>query len=157
MLECFQGEVAKRILQLPKWYSNTAAIVALGWSSLHATCRIRKLRFLHRVMKNEASIWLRNFTAMVDDVVALNLVRECRELEERYKLSSTSQVLNVNDSADSLIVVREAKEYIIKEHWTLLLNKVLNYPFLYHIAVSVGWNKLWDHALDHGSSVIKSM
>ena len=24
-LECFQGEIAKRILKLPKWFSNTAA------------------------------------------------------------------------------------------------------------------------------------
>ena len=74
MLECFQGEVAKRILQLPKWYSNTAAIIALGWSSLHATCTIRKLHFLPRVMTNEASICHRAFAAMVDDVEALSLV-----------------------------------------------------------------------------------
>ena len=38
-----------------------------------------------------------------------------------------------------------------------LFNKVSSYPFLYHIAVSVDWKKLWDRALDHGSSVIKSM
>ena len=157
MLECFQGEVAKRILQLPKWYSNTAAIVALGWSSLHATCTIRKLRFLHRVMANEESICHRTFAAMVDDVEALSLVKECRELEERYKSSFTSQILNVKDSADGLIVIREAQEYIIKEDQTLLLNKVSSYQFLHHIAVSVGWKKLWDHALDHGSSVIKGM
>ena len=56
-----------------------------------------------------------------------------------------------------MIVVREAQEYIIKEDQTLLLNKVSNYPFLYHIALSVAWKRLWDHALDHGSSVIKSM
>ena len=70
MLECFQGEVAKRILQLPKWYSNTAASVALGWNSLHSVCTIRKLRFLLRVMTNEESICHRAFSAMVDDVEA---------------------------------------------------------------------------------------
>ena len=31
MLECFQGEIAKRILQLPKWYSNTTANVVYTW------------------------------------------------------------------------------------------------------------------------------
>ena len=108
-------------------------------------------------MTNEASICHRAFTAMVDNVEELSLVRECRELKESYKLSFTSRILNVNDSADSLIVIREAQEYIIKEDRTLLLNKVLNYPFLCHIAVSVGWKKQWDNALDHDSSVSKSM
>ena len=108
-------------------------------------------------MANEESICHRTFAAMVDDVEALSLVKECRELEERYKSSFTSQILNVKDSADGLIVIREAQEYIIKEDQTLLLNKVSNYQFLHHIAVSVGWKKLWDHALDHGSSVIKGM
>lgn len=30
---------------------------------------------------------------MVDDVEALSLVRECRELEERYKSDFTTQIL----------------------------------------------------------------
>ena len=55
-LESFQGEVAKRILKLPPWYSNTAACLALDWKSLHSVCTVRKLRFLHRVMTNEESI-----------------------------------------------------------------------------------------------------
>ena len=56
MLESFQGEIAKRILQLPKWYSNTAAIIALGWNTLHSVCTIRKLKFWHRVTTNQESI-----------------------------------------------------------------------------------------------------
>ena len=93
MLENFQGEMAKRILQLPKWYSNTAAIVALGWNSLHSVCTIRKLRFLYRVRTNEESICHRAFSAMVDDVESLSLVRECRELKERYKSNFISAIL----------------------------------------------------------------
>ena len=93
-LECFQGEMAKRIFQLPKWYSNTAACIALGWNSLHLTCTIRKLRFLHRVMTNEESICYCTFSAMVEDVEALSTVWECGELEERYESHFTSQILN---------------------------------------------------------------
>ena len=115
ILKCFEREVANHILQLPKWYSNIAAIVPLERSSLHVTCTIQNRGFLHRVMTNEANICQHTFTAMVDNIEALSLVREGRELEERHKLSFTSQILNVNDSADSLIVVREAQEYIIKE------------------------------------------
>ena len=35
MLECFQGEIAKTILNLPKWYSNTTAWLELTPLSLH--------------------------------------------------------------------------------------------------------------------------
>jgi len=31
LLEAFQGEMAKRILKLPKRFSNTAAVTALDW------------------------------------------------------------------------------------------------------------------------------
>ena len=91
MLKSFQGEIAKRILQLPKWYSNTAATVALGQNSLHSVCTIRKLRCLNRVITNEKSICHRAFSAMVDDVESLSIVRECRELEERYKTNLTTE------------------------------------------------------------------
>ena len=50
----------------------------------------------------------------------------------------TSHILSVKDSTDSLIIIREAQEYIIKEDQTLLWKNVSNYPFLYDIAVSVG-------------------
>ena len=42
ILECFQEEIAKTILELPKWYSNTAASMALCWISLHSICTIKK-------------------------------------------------------------------------------------------------------------------
>ena len=157
ILECFQGEIAKRILNLPKWYSNTAAIVALGLHSLHSVCTIRKLRFLHRVMTNEESICHRAFSAMVDNVEALSLVRECRELEERYKSNFTSEILNSNEPADRLDIIRNAQKIINKKDQLLLLQKVSKYQFVHKIAECVGWKKLWDHALDHGPSVIKGM
>ena len=67
-LESFQGEVVKRILKLPCWYSNTAACVALDIKSMHSVCTVRKLRFLHRVTTNKESICYRAFSAMVDNV-----------------------------------------------------------------------------------------
>ena len=104
MLDFFEGEIAKRILKLAKWYFNTAAIEALGWNSLHSVGTIRKLRFLQRVMTNEESVCHHAFSAMIDDVEALSLVRECRELEERYKSNFTS--LSANESAVVLDIIR---------------------------------------------------
>ena len=137
MFESFQGEIAKRILQLPKWYSNTAAIVALGQNSLHSVYTIRKLRFLHRVMTNEQSICHRAFSAMVDDVESLSLVRECRELEERYKTNFTSAILSATDQ-DELDIIRTAQKSINKINQSLFLHKVSKYPFLHKIAECIG-------------------
>ena len=50
----------------------------------------------HWVMTNKRRICYHTFSAMVDDVEAPNLVRECRELEERYKSDFTSRLLNAN-------------------------------------------------------------
>ena len=76
---------------------------------------------MHRVMTNEECYHA--FSAMVDDVEALSLVRECRELEERYKSTFTSQILSAEEPADGLDIIRKAQEYIIK---MLLLAKVSN-------------------------------
>ena len=34
-LECFQGEIAMRILQMPQWYSNKVACIVLNWVEFH--------------------------------------------------------------------------------------------------------------------------
>lgn len=156
ILESFQGEIAKKILHLPKWYSNTAAIIALGWNSLHSICTIKKLKFLHRVMTNEESICHRAFSAMVDDVESMSLVRECRELELRYSSNFTSAILCA-DGLDGSTVIKHAQKSIIKKDQQLLLQKASRYPFIIQIAKKVGWKRLWDEALDHGPSVIKSL
>ena len=108
-----EREVAKRILQLPKWYSNTAACVALGWNSLHSTSTIRNLRnlrnlVLHRVVTNVESIFHHTFSAMVDVVEALSLVQKCTELEERYKSNFTSLILNAEEPLNGLEIIRKA-------------------------------------------------
>ena len=124
-LEYFQGEIAKGILKMPKWHSNKTACIALGWNSIHLMCTIRKLRFLHQVMTNEESICYWMYSAMVDDVEVLTLVRECRELEERYcKSDLQHKILKAAKHLDGVCVLREPEKYIIKKDQALLLAKV---------------------------------
>ena len=119
---------------------------------LHSVCTIRKL---NRVMTNEQSICHRAFSAMVDDVESLSLVRECRELEERYKTNFTSAILSETDQ-DGLDIIRTAQKSINKIDQSLLLQNISKYPSLHKIAECIGWKKLWDNALDHGLPAIKS-
>ena len=143
--------MAKRILKLPHWYSNTAACVALDWRSIYSVCTIRKLRFLHWVMTNEESICYCAFSALVDNVEALSLVRECRELEGKYRSDFTSQILSASNPTISLCVLKEPKEHIEKEDKALQLKKTSRFRHLNLIAESVGWKRLWDQLLtmDH--------
>ena len=110
-LECFQGEIAKRILKLPKWFSNTAACIVLGWNSIHSICTIRKLRFLLRVMTNVESICYRTFSAMADDIEALSFVRECRELSSNF----TTEILITSEPEDEADTIEEAERTITKK------------------------------------------
>ena len=73
--------LAKRILKLPQWYSNTAACIALGWHSIHSICTIRKLKYLSKIAANENTIAYRAFSSRVDDVESLGIVNESREFE----------------------------------------------------------------------------
>ena len=54
-LETFLGELAKRILKLPKWASNTAANVVMGWTTVRGRVPVvvQKLSFLHWLVSAE--------------------------------------------------------------------------------------------------------
>lgn len=91
---------------------------------------------------------------MVDDVEALSLVRECRELEERYK-SNQRYIRSANEPADGLDIVNPFQQ---ERPW--------HYCHIYtkcHQTLVFAQNrrlclkKFWDHALDHRASVIKGM
>ena len=105
----------------------------------------------------EESICYRAFSAMVDNVEVLSLVKECRDLEERYRSDFTSQILNATDFIASSYALKVAEDLIVKEVKILQLKKTLQFCHLNAIADSVGWKKLWDLALDHGSSGVKSV
>ena len=58
------------------------------------------------------------YSAMVDDVEALSLVRECRELEERYQSDFTIRILEAAEHLDSACVL------IVNNDQALLLAEV---------------------------------
>ena len=155
-LEKFQGEMAKRIPKLPKWFSNTAAKIALGLSSMHAICTIRKLKFLSRTTAKADGVVSRAFSSLVDDVESLCLVKECRELEEHYKVNYTSKILTT-ELEDRHSAIKEMVQTIHKKDLALQLQSASNLEHLCRIAEAVGWKKLWDHVLDHGEACVTSL
>ena len=59
-------------------------------------------------MTNEAST--QAYSAMADDVEALSLVRECRELEQRYNSNFTTQILLAAETHDGSCILRESNK-----------------------------------------------
>ena len=72
-------------------------------------------------MTNEASICYWVYSAMADDVEALSLVRECRELEQRYSSNFTTQILLAAETHDGSCILREAEKYLVKKDQDLLV------------------------------------
>ena len=90
LLDSFLGELSKRLLKLPQWYSNTpASIVA------RALCLTRKLNFLKRISANETSVSLsaQTLASLTDDVNSIYLARECRDLEQYFGTDFAEAVL----------------------------------------------------------------
>ena len=79
-LETFQGELAKRNPELPRWASNMAANAVMGWTTVRARVVVQKLSFLHRLVSAEReSVGSRALVSMGDDVEALCLVENQKE------------------------------------------------------------------------------
>ena len=86
--------MAKGILKLPKWASNVAANVVMGWTTVRARVVVQKLSFLHQLVSAEReSVGSRALVTMGDDVEALCLVKECRELERDFGTKFTEKLL----------------------------------------------------------------
>ncbi len=151
-LECFQGELTKRILKLPRWYPNTAACIALGWHSIHAICTIRKLKYLLKITTKEDNIAYRAYSSLVDDVESLCIVKECRELEGIFGSDYTSKILT-----NSGPQMGEIQDEINKKDKILQIKKASHHQDLCKLGDTVGWKKLWDQCLDQGEICVTSL
>ena len=69
-------------------------IQVMGWPSMRARVLIRKLSFLQRLVLGDGSkLGSRMFRSLMGDVESVNLVFECRELEEVLGTQYTDMIL----------------------------------------------------------------
>ena len=107
-LEACFGELAKRALRWPKHHSNTAAVTALELESARSRLLLQKLGFLKRIMSDGATgVGPAAVGALVDDVGSLCLVKECKELEERFGTHFTERILSGNADQISMHEVKK--------------------------------------------------
>ena len=123
ILNSFLGKLCKRVLRLPKWYSNTASMIVMDCLSDEARCLTRKLCFLCRITDcSSDTLSSQTLFALSDDIVSVCLNRECLELEEHF---STHSLLisssNSESEKESRPSPRQIKDQIARN------DKSLNY------------------------------
>ena len=94
-----------------------------------------------------------SFSSLVE---SLCLFKECRELEERYRVDYTSKIL-ASDMKDRHPIIKDLGCVIHKGDLALQLQSISEMEHLCKIASTVRWKKLWDNALDHGEACITSL
>ena len=160
ILDSFLGELCKRLLKLPKWYTNTPASIVIGLGSARAMCLTRKLSFLRKMCSedhNEA-VSSRTLASLSDDLDSICLIRECRDLDNYFLSDFTSVILQ--READTCPIQAVINEEILSKDRKLRLAKHEGRPDLsvvVEVEEAIGWPKLWDLALDRGPNCIHGL
>ena len=116
-----------------------------------------KLTFLKRVVSGDDVVSSHAFrTLAAGDVNRIQLVQECRYLEENLATSFTTRILKQASEVDA----RELRKSIIAKDWKQTLQQALSHQsskMVAKVAEVTSWMKIWDVTLDKGPRGSKSM
>ena len=156
-LESFQCEIGRRILRLPKFYSNNAihAIrIGLHWPTVSTRILLRKLSCLAKLLcsKND-SISTRVFNSLaIDDVYDSSIIQQCRMLESVLGTDVLACCLTNPTSAGDIVKSNERR--IPNQDFDLLISTSIlgqiSCSLVARVAKHTSWRRLWDIALDKG-------
>ena len=160
MLDSFLGELSKRLLRLPRWYSNTPASIVVGLMSARALCLTRKLNFLRKISIDGYSETMssRTFRCLSDDLDSICLIRECRDLDQFFHSDFTSTMLQRD--ADTCPHPFKIKEDLQTQDRDLKLAQHkgrADMSIIVEVERAVGWPRLWDLALDYGPKCVDGL
>ena len=151
-LEKFQGDLGKKILNIPKHYSNLIPLVALKWPTMRLQIIQRKLAFLWRTLHpTKITIYVSVFESLRNKGCVPLLIQQCKFLESvygtHYTESLLSQSSNDGQSPLSLKDIRKALEEKDREY---IWEQVSTRESLASLTPDVNWLRLWDDARDYG-------
>ena len=101
LLNRFQGEIGRRILRLPRFYSTKAVRIGLHWPSMSTRILLRKLKFLCKLLcPKKDTLSSRTFSSLaIDDVYNTSVVQQCLMLESYINTTCTAQCLKDTDNS----------------------------------------------------------
>ena len=148
LLNKFQNEIGRYILNLPKNFSGSAV---LEWP---VCTLLYKLNFLAKLLSNDhpRRLSTRVLTSLtISDPFQVSLIQQCRMLES---ITGANVIKNcLEDSENAKFIVRQAKLHIIATDLATLQSNSLEHPsaeLVARISLNISWRKLWDIALDKG-------
>ena len=115
---------------------------------------MRKLIFLKHVVSGDDVVSSQVFRTLVaGDVNRIQLVQECRYLEENLATSFTSGILQQASEVDARVL----RKTVIAKDWNQTLQQALSHQSSKMVAEVTSWMKIWDVTLDKGPRGTKSM
>ena len=157
LLEDFQAEIGKRILNIPKHHSNLIPLVALHWPSMRLRILQQKLSFLWRLLHpKKTTINVKVMLSLRENGVEPILVQQCKFLEQVYGSNSTDTMLQNNTDYDS-ISLQYIKKTLQKADINLTWDRISSRSSLTLLSHDINWMKLWDVAREYGIQGARSI
>ena len=110
-LDQFQGELGKKILNLPKHHSNLILLVALQWPTMRLHILHRKINFLwclHHPKKVSISVEVFNCLREKDSEPLA--IQQCKFMEQVYKTNLTEVILQQEENFGNHLTLRAVKD-----------------------------------------------
>ena len=150
--EKFQGDLGKKILNIPKHHSNLIPLVALRWPTMRLRILQRKLAFLRRTLyPRKITIYVSVFESLREKGTEPLLIQQCKFLESVYGTHYTESLLSQSSDNDqcplSLKDIREALEERDRKY---IWEQVSTRDSLASLSPDINWLRLWDDARDYG-------
>ena len=153
LLEDFQSEIGKRILNLPRHHANLCPLIGLQWPSMRLRVLHRKLGFLWRLMfPHHSSISVEVFNSMKDQLPGPLIVQQCKFLEQAYRTNFTSSILK-----GDITSIRPVKKALTTADQDLIWAQISQKNSLRSMSRTISWPKLWDLARDRGIQGARSL
>ena len=138
LLNRFQTELGKCILQLSRFHSHLTSLLALSWPSMAARIHLLKLGFLCRLLSLEHdSLASRTFhTLASQDIYSLSVVQQYIFLDSKLGTNATASILS--NTEDPKALLRKAKQAIIKQDNKLRLQVTAKHQSV-KLALNINW------------------
>ena len=113
LLESFQVEIRRRILQLSKRHSQLSVLLAFSWPSMKARVLCQKLSLLCCILssENDTIVTRMLLTLASQDVYRLGIIQQYIALDSKLGTDSVSVILNNVDDPKPLL--KEVKNSIL--------------------------------------------
>ena len=147
-LDQFQGELGKKILNLPKHHSNLIPLVALQWPTMRLRILHRKISFsgVSSTPKRCPSVW--RYSTVKDSEPLV--IQQCKFLEQVYKTNLTEVILQQEENFENHLTLRAVKDKLQaadRDHiWSLVSSR----ENLAALSRDISWMRLWDEAREQG-------